>query len=110
MAKGAKMPDNPTPDTETPKTSENNSQKPPITVNEYIGDIQGNILDTVDLPTYHLKLYMIGPGSKNTNAGGETNPEQNQEITDGDQQREDQAKKGTLRDLDANMAAEILGL
>ena len=37
MAKGAKMPDNPTPDTETPKTSENNSQKPPITVNEYIG-------------------------------------------------------------------------
>lgn len=77
-----------------PSTPDNSKSK---IVNEYVGEVLPNILDSVDLPTYHLKLYMIGPGSKNTNAGGETNPSQNSEVTDGDQQRSEKGETGTLQ-------------
>ena len=64
-------------------------KKPPLIVNEYIGEVLGNILDTVDLPTYHLKLYMIGPGSKNSSAGSEAGTTEDTEVTSSEDARQD---------------------
>ena len=72
------------------------SSTPKIT-NEYVGDILGNVLDTVDLPTYHLKLYMIGPGSKNASAGSEDTPTQDTETSSSSDARKDQGEKGSIR-------------
>lgn len=55
-------------------------KKPPVIINEYVGEVQGNILDTVDLPTYNLKLYMIGPGSKNSSTGSEAGQIEDTEV------------------------------
>jgi len=72
-------------------------KKPPQIINEYIGDVFGNILDRYDLPTYNLKLYMIGPGSKNTSAGNPAGVTQDSDVSDGNDARETVAnKKGTL--------------
>ena len=64
-------------------------KRPPIQINEYIGEVLGNVLDTVDLPTYHLKLYMIGPGSKNSSAGSEAGTSEDTEVTSSEDARED---------------------
>ena len=72
-------------------------KKPPQIINEYVGDVFGNILDRYDLPTYNLKLYMIGPGSKNTSAGNPAGVTQDSDVSDGNDARETVAnKKGTL--------------
>ena len=69
----------------------NDPEKAPLIINEYIGEVEGNILDTVDLPTYHLKLYMIGPGSKNTSAGSETGTSEDTEVSSSEDARQDQS-------------------
>lgn len=71
-------------------------QSAPKIINEFVGEILGNQLDRYDLPQYNLKLYMIGPGSKNGTPGSEATPEQNTEETGGEESRKDQAEKGTL--------------
>ncbi len=71
-------------------------QSAPKIINEFVGEILGNQLDRYDLPQYNLKLYMIGPGSKNGSAGSEATPEQNTEESGGEESRKDQAEKGTL--------------
>tara|TARA_Y100000389_G_scaffold203355_1_gene251527 strand:+ start:1249 stop:4104 length:2856 start_codon:yes stop_codon:yes gene_type:complete len=81
----------------TRTTKVNVEKKPPQIINEYIGDVFGNILDRYDLPTYNLKLYMIGPGSKNTSAGNPAGVTQDSDVSDGNDARETVAnKKGTL--------------
>ena len=72
-------------------------KKVPKITNEYVGDILGNVLDTVDLPTYHLKLYMIGPGTKNASAGSEDTPTQDTETSSSEDARKDQGEKGSIR-------------
>ena len=66
-------------------------------VNRYIGEVETNPLDNFDLPTYNMKLYMIGPGSKQASGGNETQPEAGSgEANSGDDARKDQPEKGTL--------------
>lgn len=72
-------------------------KKVPKITNEYVGDILGNVLDTVDLPTYHLKLYMIGPGTKNASAGSEDTPTQDTETSSSEDARKDKGEKGSIR-------------
>jgi len=86
--------------TESEKKALNESQgatSSPRITNEYVGDILGNVLDTVDLPTYHLKLYMIGPGTKNSSAGSEDTPTQDTETSSSEDARKDQGEKGSIR-------------
>lgn len=86
--------------TESEKKALNESQgatSSPRITNEYVGDILGNVLDTVDLPTYHLKLYMIGPGTKNSSAGSEDTPTQDTETSGSEDARKDQGEKGSIR-------------
>ena len=66
-------------------------------VNRYVGEVETNPLDNFDLSTYNLKLYMIGPGSKQSSGGNENQAEAGSgEANSGDDARQDQPKKGTL--------------
>ena len=66
-------------------------------VNKYVGEVETNPLDNFDLSTYNLKLYMIGPGSKQASGGNENQAEAGSGTQNsGDEARQDQPKKGTL--------------
>ena len=65
---------------------------PPPILNKYIGAVQGNILDTVDLPTYHLKLYMIPPGQANSSANNTNTPTTDTDVSDSNDARSDVSK------------------
>lgn len=78
-------------------TRVNVEKKPPQIINEYIGDVFGNVLDRYDIPTYNLKLYMIGPGTKNTSTSDPAGATQDSDLTDGDDARKEISEKGVLQ-------------
>lgn len=78
-------------------TRGNVEKKPPQIINEYIGDVFGNVLDRYDIPTYNLKLYMIGPGTKNTSTSDPAGATQDSDLTDGDDARKEISEKGVLQ-------------
>ena len=80
----------------TTAKSQEDPKSPPLVVNEYVGDVLGNVLDRYDNPTYNLKLYMIGPGEKNTSAGTENTTNQNTEDSDSEDAKQTQGKPGSL--------------
>ena len=86
--------------TESQKKNLNESQgarsTPPQIINEYVGDVFGNVLDRYDLPTYNLKLYMIGPGTKNTTTSDPAGVTQDSDLTDGTDARKEISEKGVL--------------
>lgn len=87
--------------TESQKKALNESQgarsTPPQVINEYIGDVFGNVLDRYDIPTYNLKLYMIGPGTKNTSTSDPAGATQDSDLTDGTDARKEISEKGVLQ-------------
>ena len=78
-------------ETQGGRTKGGESTPPPI-LNKYIGAVQGNILDTVDLPTYHLKLYMIPPGQANSSANNTNPATTDSDVSDSNEARSDVSK------------------